>query len=129
MLTDPDAAAAPDAGAVAEAEVWLRQLRSEADRAAHARVVGSEAMEVAARAAGRRIIERITVLLLQQHLTSPAGPLSEAISAACTAELARLEGRNEAWRWRLAARHWERAGRPDETEAARRQADADRRTE
>ena len=99
---------APAGGTVEEVERCLQALRAHADRAEAARLEGSAPAVAAAHAAGRALLDRISVALLAGGAEGggQAGVLA-ALGASCAAEFARLEGRTDPTLWRIAAQRWQ----------------------
>jgi DNA-binding CsgD family transcriptional regulator len=109
------------------ASLYTLGLRAAADRAELARARRTEEEELEARAVGQELAAQ------QRARTStgtanPAAALSPRVEAEAVtgeAELARLQGRNDAELWAAAAKAWERLGEPYPTTYARwREAEA-----
>ena len=94
--------------AVEEVQQCLHGLQGHADRAEAARLEGSARRVEAAHAAGRALLDRISVALLAGGTEGgrQAGVLA-ALGASCAAEFARLEGRSDPTLWRIAAERWQ----------------------
>lgn len=111
------------AALVADAEACLWQLRTEADHAEAARLVGADEAEAAARAAARPLLGVVGLILLRaEGASAEVAATLRAISASCAAEMARLRAREDPQLWREAAALWEAAGRPEEAAYARQRA-------
>jgi DNA-binding CsgD family transcriptional regulator len=102
-------------------------LRAAADRAELARARRAEEEELEARAVGQELAARQRARA-SAGTANPAAALSPRVEAEAVtgeAELARLQGRNDAELWAAAAKAWERLGEPYPTTYARwREAEA-----
>ncbi|HEY4789821.1 MAG TPA: response regulator transcription factor, partial [Actinomycetes bacterium] len=109
------------------ASLYTLGLRAAADRAELARARRAEGEELEARAVGHELAarQRAQASAVTANPAAALSPRVEAEAVTGEAELARLQGRNDAELWAAAAKAWERLGEPYPTIYARwREAEA-----
>jgi hypothetical protein len=100
---------------IALGALCVARVRGAAERAADARRAGRGDEAAAAHEAGRQALDEMALVLLGAARDDGRTDVLSAQAATCSAEFARLEGREDAALWRIAALRWEqlRSGAPD----------------